>query len=320
MTLTTHHLHLTARTTTPLELDEQSGSAVRGAFSNALWDRFCVNKTAPRCADCTLIDVCPVAALVAPMRDPDETGGEQRPRPYVVHPPLGGPHRYAPGDCIHFGISVFGSAGKLFPYLVMAVQHLEQDGLGRKLAELNGRRGRLHIIEIAAINPLTNEQQVLYSDGQTQVQTPDITVGAAEVTTYAESLPDDRLTLQLLTPLRLVDQKKLVKQLVMRPFIQRLIKRLEEISLAYGEGQIEIDRDAMMTVAEQVRVIEDGTRWADVVSYSSRQRRRTPIGGLLGHATLAGDLAPLRELLVWGSLIHVGKNAVKGDGWYQIVV
>jgi hypothetical protein len=55
-----------------------------------------------------------------------------------------------------------------------------------------------------------------------------------------------------------------------------------------------------------------------VVSYSSRQRRRTPIGGLLGDITFAGDLAPLRELLAWGALVHVGKNAVKGDGWYSI--
>ena len=59
-------------------------------------------------------------------------------------------------------------------------------------------------------------------------------------------------------------------------------------------------------------------RWVDVVSYSSRTRTRTPIGGLVGQVTLVGDLAPLRELLVWGSLIHVGKNAVKGDGWYTI--
>ena len=46
--------------------------------------------------------------------------------------------------------------------------------------------------------------------------------------------------------------------------------------------------------------------------------RGAVVGGLVGQDTLAGELAPLRELLVWGSLIHVGKNAVKGDGWYTI--
>jgi hypothetical protein len=65
-------------------------------------------------------------------------------------------------------------------------------------------------------------------------------------------------------------------------------------------------------------VAGDETRWIDVVSYSSRSHQRTPIGGLVGCVILEGDLAPLRELLVWGMLLHVGKNAVKGDGWYQI--
>jgi CRISPR-associated endoribonuclease Cas6 len=68
-----------------------------------------------------------------------------------------------------------------------------------------------------------------------------------------------------------------------------------------------------------VMVVNEQTHWVDVVSYSSRTRERTPIGGLIGQVTLAGDLGGLRELLVWGSLVHVGKNAVKGDGWYTIM-
>ena len=36
-------------------------------------------------------------------------------------------------------------------------------------------------------------------------------------------------------------------------------------------------------------------------------------------ATFVGDLAPFRELLAWGELIHVGKSAVKGNGYYKIV-
>ncbi len=44
------------------------------------------------------------------------------------------------------------------------------------------------------------------------------------------------------------------------------------------------------------------------------------IGGLVGTATFVGNLTPFLELLVIGELIHVGKNVVKGDGWYKIVV
>jgi hypothetical protein len=74
----------------------------------------------------------------------------------------------------------------------------------------------------------------------------------------------------------------------------------------------------LLAIAEGACVADDRTRWVDVASVSARQQRRTPIGGLIGEATVAGDLAPLRELLVWGQLVHVGRNAVKGSGWYTV--
>jgi hypothetical protein len=59
MTLTTHHLEFTATALTPLELDDQAGSSIRGAVVGGLWERFCTNKAAPTCAACPLIPVCP---------------------------------------------------------------------------------------------------------------------------------------------------------------------------------------------------------------------------------------------------------------------
>ena len=141
---------------------------------------------------------------------------------------------------------------------------------------------------------------------------------AADVAAYAAALPADRLTLQFRTPLRLIDGDRIVKRIDPRPFVQRLSWRLDQLALAYGDGAPLGDRAALTMQLDNLTLADDQTRWVDVVSYSSRSRQRTPIGGLVGQVTLAGDLAPLRELLVWGSLIHVGKNAVKGDGWYDI--
>src|SRR5215470_17529145 len=159
MTLTTHHLAFTATAVTPLELDDQAGASIRGAVVGGLWGKFCANKAAPTCAACPLLRVCPVAALVAPMREEGETGGAQRPRPYVVRPPAGGARRYAPGDALAFGIGLIGPAAQLFPYVFMAVQEIEQSGLGRRLAANSGRRGSLRIDTIGAVNVLTGEQQ-----------------------------------------------------------------------------------------------------------------------------------------------------------------
>lgn len=317
MTLTTHHLEFTATARTPLELDDQAGSQLRGAFVESLLARFCANKAAPTCSACPLLSVCPVAALIAPMRAAGEPGSQQRPRPYVTRPPAG--QRYQPGDQVSFGLALFGSAAHLFPYVVMAAQGLEQSGMGRPLAANRGRRGLLDIDQIASIHPLSGQHEVLYRRDTAQVHTPGLVVTPADVHSYAATLPTHQITLHVRTPLRLIDNERLVKQLTLRPLIQRLMRRLDELSLAYGDGPVCLDFQTVLNCAEQVSVLDDQTRWVDVVSYSSRQHHRTPIGGLMGSITFAGDLAPLRELLVWGSLIHVGRNAVKGDGWYQII-
>ena len=111
MTLTTHHLAFSATAVTPLELDDQAGASVRGAIAGGLWDKFCANKAAPSCAECPLLRVCPVAALLAPMREDGETGGEQRPRPYVIRPPVGETRRYAPGETLAWPLASAAPAG-----------------------------------------------------------------------------------------------------------------------------------------------------------------------------------------------------------------
>ncbi len=316
MTLTVHHLVFTVTAETPIALAMQSGPAVRGAIANSLWGRFCVNKEATTCAGCIVYQHCPVAALVAPMRSEDEKGSEQRPRPYVVRPPLDSGRKYQPGETFQFGLALFGKAEIFFPYLVMAVYELERDGIGMKLAELGHRRGRFTLQTIEAYNPLTATRQTLYPLPGRTVNFPGLPIDSTTVADYAAWLPTDQITLTFHTPLRLIDQDRLVKTIALRPLIQRLMRRLDDLSRAYGDGPLDIDFRGLLEIAEQVTVTADQTRWIDVVSVSSRQQRRTPVGGLIGSATFYGPIAPLRELIVWGSLIHVGRNAVKGDGWY----
>ncbi len=317
MTLLTHHLHITFNATSPLELDDNAGSAVRGAVVNALLNRFCTNQTALTCSDCPLIRACPVAALVAPMRDAGEPGGEQRPRPYVIRPPQG--RRYAPGETLTFGLGLFGHTAQLFPYIVMAAQGIELFSLGRRLEENRGRRGGVRLQSIDAVNVLTGAKQTLFRAGQRQVQAPGIPIGPADVASFAATLPADRLTLRFLTPMRLIDGGRLVKRPALRPLIQRLGIRLTDLSIAYGDGPLPAaDARALLPLAESATLDYDDTRWIDIVSHSRRTGERTPIGGMVGTAVFSGDLGPLREILVWGSLVHVGKNAVKGDGWYVV--
>src|SRR5438876_6533231 len=104
MMLTVHDLEVSAEAITPLVLDAYSGSALRGAFFRAIWGRFCTNRESPTCDVCPLQAACPVASLVAPLRD-EAPRGRDVPRPYIIIPQRGH-HRYEQGDTFTFGFTL----------------------------------------------------------------------------------------------------------------------------------------------------------------------------------------------------------------------
>lgn len=340
--LSVHVLRITAEASEPILLDEHPGSALRGALFGALLRRFCANPTARTCAECPLNATCPVAALVAPLRD-EAPRGRDVPRPFVLAPSpafLGpvpetaaaaaGARRVAPAEILSFDVSLFGRAAAFFPYIALSIPTLETLGLGRRQDDRDGRRGRLHVRRVDAIDPFGDAIQLLYMPGQARVSAPTLAITADRVATRAAALPTDRLALRFLTPTRLIAEGQLVRRPDAAVLARRLAERLEALEREYGEPGDHGDTGAaaedtwrarrliVERHAPSIRTVTDETRWVDVASYSARQRRATPIGGFVGRAVFEGDLAPLRELLVWGEVLHAGKNAVKGDGLYRI--
>jgi hypothetical protein len=317
--LLTHHLLFVTEVATPLELDEHSGSALRGNLFEAVWTRFCNNKAASNCAACPLHTVCPVSALVAPLRE-EHARGRDIPRPYIITPPLEGARYYAPGERLTFGLTLFGSIIELFPYIMLSLNTFEAVGLGKPVQEQRGRRGRFKIKQIESYHPLSGERQVIYQAGKARVGVSMLGVTTADVQAKAATLAKDQITLNFLTPTRISDQEQLLHQLMFRPLIHRLLERLSAIQKEYGSGQEQSfeERKYYVDLARQVRTVQDNTHWEHVNSYSHRTRQLNSIGGIMGRITFAGDLTPFHEMLVWGELIHVGKNCVKGSGWYRI--
>jgi len=320
VSLTTTHLWFTVRVVTPLTLDEYSGAALRGSFFNALWARFCVNKSAQTCAECPLHETCPVSTIVAPLRE-DGFWGQDIPRPYAIVPPLEGAHAYQPGEHFSFGMTLFGHVVQLLPYIMLSLSQMEAEGLGQRLLENAGQRGRFKVEQVEVVHPWTEQKKVIYTTGQSIVNVPLISVQATDCLQRSAQLDQHHVTLTLLTPLRLVDRKHLVKYADLRPLLQRLLERYFSLEQHYGNPEAQLskeERDRLLTQAEAVRCSDDQTYWQELLSYSNRQKRATPIGGLLGHATFTGELSELLPYLLIGELIHIGKDVVKGNGWYRV--
>ena len=325
---TAHRLRVECQVVTPLQLNEHTGSAIRGAFFHALRNGFCAfaRDRDMLCSRCALVATCPVAFLVSTLDDQSERGADV-PRPYTVQPPLDGKTHYAPGDTLTFGLTMFARALNLFPYVVLAAQrHMERDGIGKPVKANFYRRGQFQVRHVWAENPLTGERREVLRQGETMVQVPDVPITNEQISAQSASTRNikyqisnfKRVALELLTPMRLVDDGQLVRRMAFRPFIQRLHGRLKQLSAEYSDTPLTFDLRTVMAQAEAVRVVNDETHWVELESYSTRLNRATHIGGLIGPVTFEGDLEPFWDELLWGQFVNVGKDAVKGNGWYQI--
>jgi hypothetical protein len=326
--LVVYHLRYTICAEESLMLDQHPGSALRGAIFHALLRRFCALPQQPECATCPLAQSCPVAALVAPMRD-ESTRGRDVPRPFIIRPPLIAAYgedgmRLEAGQSVSFEMLLVGSAARLFPYLVMATATLQGQGLGRPLRANGGRRGRFIVERIVAHHHFTDGEVMLFRAGQSQVGVPDLAITEADIHTRAAQMNAAQLRVRFLTPMRLITDGHLLHQPDPVVLVRRLAERMDALEREYapvvvGAGESAVGRWRSIADSCNLTLAASDVAWVDTQSYSSRQHRRTPTGGFIGTATFTGTPAPeLRELLAWGELLHVGKDVVKGNGWYQI--
>ena len=336
-----HLLRFVCEVETPLKLPTHKGSALRGAWAEALMSRACPQPWVCRGGGCAMPHGCPIAALVGPANE-GSIRGKDVPRPYVFEPPIDSRTEYAPRDTLEWSMVLFGKAVDWFPYVVMAVQLMGEHGMGMGATGAGGKgqgsgRGKFRLREIWASNPLTGVQQRLFSLSERAVQTPALPITHEQVGLTASHLPTDRITLHFKTPLRLSQdyrqsdgERKLTHDLP--PFhtlVQRLDGRLRDLTTCYANSPVaEANRNPGSTIVEgwprldvekagQVAA-EGEVVWLDLERYSSRQERRLPMGGLRGRVTYRGELGPFLPLLVWGRFTHVGKYAVMGNGGYEI--
>lgn len=308
-----YKLIFTCEAITDISLPSYSGSSLRGAFFEALRHDFCLNKNMATCLHCPTSEVCPICRLVATVEHSSERGAEI-PRPFSLQPIIKDNANFKPGQPFSFGITIFGKTLALFPYAILAIQRMGQTGIGQRAVS----PGLFELREVKATNPLLNNEQPIYSINTRIVNVPDLSITHDNVMSFAAKLVSDELCLNLLTPLRLVLEGRLVQQLTFRIFMQRLLRRLTDLNRYYCNRDLGLDFREILKHAEKVQTLHDDTNWFDLSSYSNRRHSRTPVGGLTGCITFKGDVANLLPLIIWGSFTHIGKDTTRGNGWYQI--
>ncbi len=328
--LTAYVLRFTCRVTEPIHLPAFSGSSLRGAFATHLRRTFCPEwraaETDPahrlRCPACYMLTLDGAALDAAE----EARLGDIR-RPWALRPPMHSQATvYPAGSTLRFHMTLFGRNLAFLPYLVLTVAGMgEGEGVGARDPQTR-RRGRYQLEAIHALHPFTGQEETILAPDSREVRMPTLAVTDADVREAAQALAtflagrEGRLTLHLRTPLRLPQGGHLVRRPEPFPLFKHLARRLLDLAAQHGEGRpdVVLKRD-VYPYADQVQVAADETRWWDVQGYSSRLGRHQPLGGLVGRVVYtAEDWQPLLPWVLWGSVIQVGKNIVKGCGWYEV--
>lgn len=285
-----------------LYLPDYKGSTLRGALASSLRQIMCATRQRS-CQRCLLSTQCIYRNIFETTRDNQAVA-----RPYVIEPPLTDKNVYEPGEKLPFNLLLIGPALDYVPYLIVTLQAMGENGIGRG-------RGKMSVRQVAMHNPYRRLTQLIYTDAENivhpanelEIKTQDLLV---------DEFSPSQLELQFITPVRLTQGGRLQDEISCELLVRAILRRLHDL---VPEASSEQDHTDLLAAAQEIEVTKQELQWYDWERYSSRQKSRMKLGGLLGTATLAGNLTPFMPLLRWGELLHVGKNTVFGLGQYRIL-
>lgn len=287
------------------------GSTFRGGFGS-VFRRLCCVQRQESCKECILQGNCPYFYIFETAPGPDAEvlrTYESVPRPFVLEPPLTKKTSFTPGESLYFNLVLIGRAIDYLPYFIVTFRELGKMGIGKQ-------RGKFQLTGITSKNPITNEEEVIYKR-DSLVHNSNLAVSFSEIKSMPP--PDSkRLGIKFITMTRLKYNGRYIDIPHFHIIIRSLLGRISSLAYFHSNERLELDFSGMIQAAEQVSLVFSTASWVDWERYSSRQRRRMKLGGIVG--TACYDLSPPGDFeLFWpwlklGELVHLGKNTAFGLG------
>jgi hypothetical protein len=259
------------------------------------------------------------------------------PRPFVIKPPLETKETYLPGERLSFDVVLVGKIREYLPYFIVTFKELLQAGLGRDRSSVE-LVGVDHVGADGASVPVYTRENNLVRPPASAISWTDLCVsqngssngadilrlpsGQARVGPYNSDNGAGlvtRITLRFLTPTLLRADGVLSRQPSFGPLAKRLRDRINALSYFYCGAGLDIDFKGFGEAADKIVTTADSTRWVESARYSHRREVSHDLSGFVGEVTFEGELGTFLPYLKLGEYLHVGKNAVFGNGWYEII-
>jgi hypothetical protein len=292
------------------------GNVIRGGFGSTFRRIVChANCREPE--RCELRNVCPYTAVFHPfVPEGSEKISKNRdiPRPFVIKPPLETKETYLPGERLSFDVVLVGKIREYLPYFIVTFKELSQAGLGRNRAPVE-LVGVDHVGCDGIPAPVYTKEDNLVRPPSAAISWADL-CGSHNSNNGAANVM--RVTLRFLTPTLLRADGVVSRRPSFGPLAKRLRDRINALSYFYCGAGLDIDFKAFGDEAEKIKTVSDSTGWVESSRYSRRREVSHDLSGFVGEVTFEGELGMFLPYLKLGEYLHVGKNAVFGNGWYEI--
>lgn len=279
-----------------------AGSMLRGVFGRALRTASCLTK-AKDCKGCLLRTNCPYSRLFEPQLTDSINSAKFSAVPpgYVFEPYTWGAEVLNPGDKFVFDMVLFGNVIDLIPLVIYSLQK----GLGRGI-------GHGDAAQVAVYQFKDEKLKEIYKEGAEEVQKIDGTVSLKK--TFNTSC-----VVRLLTPLRIQRDGRIINssELTACDFFLALLRRIDLICRTHDKP-IEIPYDILLEEAARVKMTKN-LECRDWVRYSSRQKNKMNLPGLVGEIRFDDLSESLFRCLELAEFFHLGKNTAFGLGRIEIV-
>lgn len=287
------------------ELPKYHGSMLRGLIGNVMRENHCLYGPESLCDSCLEKYNCEYNRLfngeVNSIGKTNDIRPQKRINPFVIEAMQIGICEYKKNDSLFFRLTVFGEeATARFYQYIYALNQAESKGFGFQRIPF-----RLKTIK----NEITQEKLDIN-------KWMDPSSYQKDILKKIKYNKEQYIIINFISPTRIKVGGKYTTKPSFEEIMKTILRKSAMIASIY-EYSYDYDYKSILEYAKKIEMFSIQTHWSDVQRYSSKKKQKISISGFTGKIVFKGDFTLFTDWIEFGRVVHIGKNATSGGGWFE---
>ncbi|MFQ5686876.1 MAG: CRISPR system precrRNA processing endoribonuclease RAMP protein Cas6 [Candidatus Scalindua sp.] len=282
----------TIRAVEEISLSRYKGAVFRGGFGYAFKKIVCIQRARKECSECLLHRSC-VYSYIFETAPPEDTEVLRLyrtvPHPFIIEPPPDDARAIKQDDRLTFNMILIGRAVDYLPYFILTFAELGKQGIGRN-------RGKFILEKVEGLD-VNGESNIIYTCEREILQNDYPLLDASQLNHAEHNKNNSQVEIEFLTPFRVRLDGKITDNIDFYVILRNLIRRVSSLLYFHCGREMECDFKSYIEKSEKVRTVSNDLQWFDWERYSTRQKRKMTLGGVLGNVKYEGNLEPFVQFL-----------------------